>query len=88
MHRERPLDNHAPEKSGREGPKGPGSSLKMAALGVGFARKRADGSGFFRQGPTMEKKFAASLADRAGFEPMVVVSQPWNGSAGAMFAMA
>jgi hypothetical protein len=46
-HREPPLDNHAPEKSGQERPEEPKSCSEIESLGVGFERKRARNSGFF-----------------------------------------
>jgi hypothetical protein len=46
-HREPPLDNHVPEKSGQERPEEPKSCSEIESLGVGFERKRARNSGFF-----------------------------------------
>jgi hypothetical protein len=74
MHREPPLNNHAPEKSGLENPKGPKSCSQIESLGVGFERECAGKPGIFGEPLTVEKKLSASLADRAGFEPAVAVT--------------
>jgi hypothetical protein len=55
QHRERPLDNHALDKSGQERAEGLKSGSEMAPLGVGFERKCADKSGPFRETLTVEK---------------------------------
>jgi hypothetical protein len=55
-------------------PKVPKSCSEMAPLGVGFERNCDGKTGHFFEALTVEKKFAASLADRAGFEPAVAVT--------------
>jgi hypothetical protein len=75
QHRERPLDNHALEKSGQERPEGPKSCSEMAPLAVDFERKCARKPGPFREALTVEKKLAASLAVEAvTSEPLFTVN--------------
>jgi hypothetical protein len=45
-HREAPLDNHAPEKSGQERPEEAKSCSEIEWFGVGFERKGARNSAF------------------------------------------
>jgi hypothetical protein len=45
----------------------------MAPLGVGFERKCAGEPDHFCEALTVEKKFAASLAEQQGFETAVAV---------------
>jgi hypothetical protein len=64
----------------------------MAPLGVGFVRECAGKPGLFREALTVEKKLAASLADKAGFEPAVVIPRPvhrwpWKYRLPPIFAM-
>lgn len=47
VHREPPLDDHAPEKSRQEMPKGSNFCSETAALGVGFVCKGPGNSGDF-----------------------------------------
>lgn len=73
VHRGPPLDNHAPEKCGQERPQAPESCSEMALFGVGSERKGAGKLGPSCEALTMEKKFAASLAERTAFEPEVAI---------------
>jgi hypothetical protein len=68
VHREAPLDNHTPEKSGRQKPQGPKSHSEIARVGVGFDCECAAKLGHSCGALTVEKRFAASLAEKQGFE--------------------
>jgi hypothetical protein len=54
-HSERPLDNHALEKSVQDGAQGPKSCSEMAPLEVGFERECAGKPGLSREALTVEK---------------------------------
>src|SRR5260370_754975 len=63
MHREPPLDNHAPEKFGKERPKGSNSCSESESLGVGFETKCAGNSAGFSRAQAPEEKFADCVAE-------------------------
>jgi hypothetical protein len=73
MHREQPLPNRGPEKTGQKWPIWSKFESICAPHGVILGANKPGNRALFAMLVGAEKKFAGSVAERSGFEPEIAV---------------